>query len=269
MTVPFRFFILLLLTTHAAWAANFVRGQEVVALKGSSIVFRGFTDGQGRFATGPLEPGVYTVELRTPKGAPPTSARYFLALAGAKPLGDAVIRPGVALAMQAQVRRGTGIKGQVSARGGMVYVQPPSPTPAVSRNIGMVTPPVPLAQATPAPRIPLRRPSPTPAPSPVVRLAAAKLPAVPNAPAPRVNNPTPPRLVPANSPAPLPTPATYPPRIINGQRYFWTPIAPGSKLGRWISETVSAPPAAAAPSPARTSSSPQAKPRAKTTRKRQ
>ena len=150
MTLYFRLLCCaaLLFAVAAASAANVVPGLEIVALKGSATVFRGVTDGRGRFETGPLEPGIYTIEVRISKTAPPTSARYFLAIAGAKPLGDAMIRPGVALAIGAQVRTSAGIRGQVSARG-VVYVPAPSSSPA-SGNRSAVTANV-APQRTPAP----------------------------------------------------------------------------------------------------------------------
>ncbi len=118
----------ILLAASVASAANPVPGLEVLTKKGNAVVFRGVTNTKGRFETGPLEPGVYTVEVRTMPNTPPSSARFFLALAGAKPVGEATIRPGVAVAMEAMVRNPAGIRGQVTARGGIVYVPRPSPT---------------------------------------------------------------------------------------------------------------------------------------------
>ena len=325
MTLPFRLICsaALLFVASAASAANVVPGLEVVALKGSSTVFKGITDGRGRFETGPLEPGIYTIEVRIAKGMPPTSARYFLALAGAKPLGNAMIRPGVALAIGAQVRTSAGIRGQVSARG-VVYVPAPSSSPASgNRSAATANVPTPAANA-----IALRTSAPGPSPGPVAsnRPATANPPVasartrtgartgavasptaistvvspqaavaarpignqpkiingrpspapagsratIANASAPASNaialrTPTPgpstgpvARLAPLNRPAsanppvafartqavartiPAP-PVKYPPKIIDGRRYFWVPIAPGSNLGRWMPESVSRP----------------------------
>ncbi len=174
-----------------------VPGLEVVALKGSAVVFRGVTDAKGRFQTGPLEPGVYTIEVRTVPNTPPTSARFFLALAGAKPLGDATFRPGVAVAMNASVRNPAGIRGQVSARGGLVYVPRVAPTVASA--------PAPVAPAISAPKP-----------------AASRPPAI------SANNSLPPLVK---------RPAGLEQKVVNGQRYRWVPSRAGINMGRWMPES--------------------------------
>ena len=149
MTLYFRLLCcatLLFVVSAASAVNNGVPGLEVVAMQGSSTVFRGITDGSGRFQSGPLAPGNYTIEVRIAKGMPPSSARYFLALAGARPLGDAMIRPGVALAIGAQVRTSAGIRGQVSARG-VVYVPAPAPAPTSNRATRTANVPAPAANA--------------------------------------------------------------------------------------------------------------------------
>lgn len=248
----------ILLTASVVSAANVVPGLDIVVAKGSAVVFHGVTDGKGRFETGPLDPGVYTIEVRTAPNTPPSSARFFLSLGGAKPLGEATMRPGVALAMNATVRNPAGIRGQVSARGGIVYVRSsalanaeprsnPSPPPNTS-------PLRPTSQFTPAPPPPSNRPV---APNPSVasggnQAAARALPA---------SSPTA-AVVGPESPL-VRRPPGYQPKIINGRRYFWTPIAAGSNLGRWLPESVARPvgaepaktnppPTKASPTPSRT-----------------
>jgi hypothetical protein len=68
----------------------------------------------GRFATPPVEPGIYTFELRVLKTAPP--ALYFLLLAGAKPVSLPMADKDAVLMMNAQVRKARSVTGQVTAR---------------------------------------------------------------------------------------------------------------------------------------------------------
>ena len=82
--------------------------------QGRTKVFTAITDATGRFTTAPMEPGVYTFELRVLKTAPP--AQYFLILAGAKPVTAAMADKNAVLMMDAQVRRARSVTGQVTAR---------------------------------------------------------------------------------------------------------------------------------------------------------
>lgn len=199
-----------LLLSSAVFAANPVPRMEVVARQGSTILYRGFTNDRGRFSTGPLQPGIYTIDVLTVPNTPPTSARYFLSLSGAKPVGEATLRPGIAVSMDASVRRPTSIKGQVTARGGVVYVRPreavEASTPAAP------TPPRlnPFAVPTPSPAAGLRGSAPNTAARPT---------------------PVPPRMAPQAKPL-----SAYPPRVINGKTYYWVPVSPGSNMGRWLTE---------------------------------
>lgn len=225
----FRIFsVVFLLAVSTAWAAKSVPGIEVVVLNGSTIVFRGVTDGRGRFETGPLPPGIYTVEVRTMPNTPPTSARFFLSLAGAKPLGEATMRPGVALAMNASVRNPAGMKGQVTARGGIVYI--PARGTAQNNNPGSaptsptsVNPPRPRTAPTPPGA---RSMGPLVANTPVASSAKPGTAPAPSAGATGPNSPL------------VRRPAGYQPKIINGRRHFWRPITSGSNLGRWLPESV-------------------------------
>ncbi len=202
-----------ILAASSAPAANSVPGIEVVTMQGASVVHRAITDGKGRFETGPLAPGVYRVEVRTMPNTPPTAARFFLALAGAKPLGDATIRPGVALAMDAMVRNPNGIRGQVTARGGIVYV----PKPVLN------------ASGSPAPTLPKNAP---PAGNSVV---------------PSANGAPQQRLSPESDF--VRRPASAQPKIINGRRYVWVQTTAGSNIGRWMPERGARPVGSPSPSP--------------------
>ncbi|MEP6809460.1 MAG: hypothetical protein ABI992_04400 [Chthoniobacterales bacterium] len=210
-----------------AAALDGVPGLDVVAMRGSAIASKVVTDEKGRFQTGPLEPGVYTIEVRTVANTPPTSGRYFLALVGGRPLGDARIRSGVALAMEVQVRNSAGIKGQVTARG-FIYV-PRRSTTATTGNAVSTMPSLP---SKPAGTVPHASASARPAnatrnaalPAPVGNASAAQPVSVNNA-----------------NFVVVPRPANVQPRIINGRRYLWVPTVPGSNFGRWLPENVSRP----------------------------
>ena len=104
-----------LLAATRAFASSAAPGVQVVVKAGRATVFEAVTDATGRFVTAPLEPGLYSFEVRIPKNVV-TPARYFLALSGAKPVGEAMMMPGVPLMMQAQVRRPVSVRGQVTAR---------------------------------------------------------------------------------------------------------------------------------------------------------
>jgi hypothetical protein len=67
----------------AAFAANPAPSVQILAKSGKTTVFQAITDGEGKFYTPPLEPGIYLFEVRGPKIIGTT--RYFLSLAGARP----------------------------------------------------------------------------------------------------------------------------------------------------------------------------------------
>lgn len=87
----------ILLTASVASASNVAPNIEVTVKQASRTLFKGITDASGRFFTTPLEPGVYTFELRRPKTALP--AQYFLLLSGAKPVSPATSDRRVVLRM--------------------------------------------------------------------------------------------------------------------------------------------------------------------------
>ncbi len=187
-----------------AFASSAAPGVEVVVKAGRASVFQGLTDASGRFVTAPLEPGIYTFEVRIPKNVV-TPARYFLALSGAKPMGEALMKPGVPLLMQAQVRRLTSVRGQVTAR--RVIIVPATGTTTTSTtgaNAGSAT----STATTTAARTTTR---------PVSQEAAAPAP---------------------TSEGVASRPVGYQARMINGRRHYWVPIAPGSTLGRWMPDRV-------------------------------
>lgn len=133
MTSRFVFFLALLFAASPARAVdapaaspitrlvNVAANLEVTVTTGSTTVFKGYTDEHGKFETTPLAPGVYSFQLRIPKTII-TSARYTIALSGARPLGDALIGPGVALGMNAEVRRPGPVRGHVNALRALVPV---------------------------------------------------------------------------------------------------------------------------------------------------
>src|SRR5687768_10436105 len=90
-----------LLLCSSSFASNTAPNVQVVVKKGFSTVFKGITDGTGKFSTPALEPGPYRFELRAPKTVTP--ARYFLSLAGARPIGQTMTNPGGDLVMEAEV----------------------------------------------------------------------------------------------------------------------------------------------------------------------
>jgi hypothetical protein len=102
---------------------NVAANLEVTVVSGDTTVYKGYTDGTGRFETTPLEPGIYIFQLRIPRTMI-TPCRYTLVLGGARPLGDALVGAGVALGMNAQVRRPGPVRGQVTGR--RVILVPPT-----------------------------------------------------------------------------------------------------------------------------------------------
>ena len=243
----------LLLPASRASAANGVPGLEVVASNGSAKVFQGLTDGSGRFSTGPLPPGMYKFEVRVPKTFI-TPARYFLALSGARPLGEPMMSRGVAVAMDAQVRRVGEVRGQVTARPVMI-VPAANSAPAATTTVPRTAP-----SPAPAPAaMPTRSAVPVPGPRPMGILAEQQR--LPAATAPAVAKPavttTTARAATTASPRPMQTAAPQP-MLIDGKLHVWVPSAPGSLSGRWVPQTA---PATAAP---RATSSTTTAPRAQT-----
>ena len=169
-------------------------GLEVVVTSGGSVVFEGITDAEGRFATTPLPPGIYTFEVRVPKTIG-TESRYFLALSGAKPITQPLMRRDVAIMMDARVRSARSVRGQVTARHVTIFTQPASASPGAN---------------------------PASVPARVAPAAAARAPAASTA-------------TPSSA-----GPSAYQQRVINGRRHVWEPLAPGSRLGRWVPEQPSA-----------------------------
>ena len=293
MTSRFIFFLALLFTAASAGAADvtpapairyvdLAANLEVSVVKGGGTVFKGYTDERGRFETTPLEPGVYIFQLRIPKTMI-TPARYTLALSGARPLGDALVGGGVALALNAEVRRSGPVRGHVNGRRVIIVPAPApltagaaTPSPTVNRPVAtrtMATPPRSGINSTMTSTATQSAPARSSvAAAPVNRTAVAT-------PSPTMNNPavtrtmaTPPRSsissVPtatstaslplratlastasSTAPAPprlVPRPANSQPRIVNGRRYVWVASAPNSNLGYWAPDNIGVQPANAA-----------------------
>ena len=110
-----------------------------------------------------------------------------------------------------------GIRGQVTARGGIVYI----------------------------PRTVLNGPTATATPSPANSVPAG------NSAGPRTaTQATRPTRDPVSPESDfVQRPASSQPKIINGRRYFWVPTSAGSNLGRWMPESVARPVRSASPSP--------------------
>lgn len=225
--------------------------------QGRTKVFTGITDVTGRFTTPPIEPGVYTFELRALKTAPP--AQYFLILSGAKPVTAAMADKNAVLMMNAQVRTARSVTGQVTAR--RLRIVPPADASAAANQPAMTLAPTPAATPTAvlsrsqavavgrtaAPArvaVPARIVTPTRAgtvttapaavPAPPVRAAAQMRTAAPV----RAASPSAPRnqAAPAATPTSglVPRPVGYQSKMINGRPHVWVPMAPGSTLGRWV-----------------------------------
>ncbi|MDQ6626714.1 MAG: carboxypeptidase regulatory-like domain-containing protein [Verrucomicrobiota bacterium] len=244
---------LLLFPTSIVYAGHPAPGVQVTVNKGGTAVFRTVTDATGQFTTGDLEPGEYQIDVRGVKVVPPV--RYFLVLSGARPLGQTLTNAGGDLAMQAQVRRLTSIRGQVSAS--RIIVLPGLNQPTNATSAGAATPASlnnvrPVAMTAAADQRPSAVGAGTQGRSPstattsnsatsVGRSAAAAAPsntprsavAVASSSAhPTAASPT----APAASASTAATPVTGS-KIIGGKRYIWVPSAPGSKLGHWVPET--------------------------------
>ena len=254
---------------------------------GRTKVFEGVTDASGRFVTTPLEPGLYTFELRIPKGFV-SSARYFLALSGAKPVGDAMTSPAVPLMMQAQVRRLTSVRGQVTGRrvaviptiattatggtattttaGTTVATRVSATTPArtagdvpaatVGARMSIGSRTIPARRTTAAPRstgavsatATPRTTTTPPAPRAMTAPRTAAAPPTNSGRAVATTRAATPTAAPATTTQGLAArPGNFEPRMINGRRHYWVPIAPGSTLGRWVPDRAGRPGATAAP----------------------
>jgi len=225
----------LTLSAGLAFAANPAPNVAVIVTNSQgTAVFEGITDGTGRFVTPPLAPDLYTIELRSLKTAAP--ARYFLALSGARPVGQAMGNL-MALKMQAQVTSTKPVTGEVRAL--RVVLVPASPTPAANPLTPAVTSSAPVRTTTAATA---SSPSATVA-APVSRPAAGPATSASFLSAARLPSSTPARPAPM-SPL-IHRPAVTQPRTINGQRYVWQQASPTSTLGRWVPESVPA----ATPSP--------------------
>lgn len=241
------------------YAGHPAPGVQVLVNLGGATVFKGITDTTGQFSTGALEPGVYAIEVRGPKVVPPV--RYFLVLSGARPVGQTMTNAAGDLAMQAQVRRPTSLRGQVSAN--RIIVLPGGTPPPGARPVGLPvaaslsSSPRPVSQPAVASQKPSANVATAPVRAAVPNAAAAVVRSTnqsPVMPSPRANLPQPATVIvpsarPASSPA-RSIPQTAPIvtgsvaatqatgyRIIGGKRYLWVPSAPGSNLGHWVLAT--------------------------------
>ncbi len=194
-------------------------------MNGRITVFKGYTDERGRFETTPLEPGVYIFQLRIPQTIINTPARYTLVLSGARPLGDALVGHGVALALNAEVRRPGPVRGHVNGR--RVRVAPAPALGAQGATTTAATGNLPVVARTGT--TPLRRTSSatiaTPTASTPMRAAVVS---------------TPSAASPA-TPSLIPRPANSQPRLVNGRRYVWVSNGPDSNLGSWVPDNTGAP----------------------------
>ena len=258
---------LLLLGASTAVASSVAPNVQVNVKQGRTTVFTAITDARGRFATVPMEPGIYTFELRALRTAPP--AQYFLLLSGAKPVSAAMADQKAVLMMDAQVRRPRSATGQVTAR--RLRIAAPQPAPA-GPNANQVpigatatapqratapaaappraTTPAPARATTPARvAVPVRATSTAPT-SPVSArpaipsgVVSRSIPTQPSAARPAAARPVAPTastrpaaakpVAPAAS-TPTARPANTRTRMINGKPHVWVPIAPGSTVGRWV-----------------------------------
>ena len=209
----------LLCGVSTAPAASVAPNVQVNVKQGRTKLFTGVTDGSGRFTTVPLQPGVYTFELRALKTAPP--AQYFLLLSGAKPVSTAMADKKAVLMMDAQVRTPRSVTGQVTAR----RLRIATPEGAAAAPAGVAAP---VSAATPAAAGTAAAPARTAVavqPATASRVAAQPQMATPRQAAPSAA---------ASATGLAPRPVGYQTKMINGRPHIWMPIAPGSTLGRWV-----------------------------------
>lgn len=222
----------LLFGASSAFAGNPAPNVQILVKKGGLTAFKGLTDGEGKFNTAALEPGIYQFEVRGPKIVGP--ARYFLALAGARPVGETMTNADGDLAMQAEVKRLTSVRGQVRATR---VLRLPAPTPPESVATSAPVAAVPgrgfasgMSRATSGPTA-------YRAPGQAATAPRANLPGTSQVPAaaPRTAIPNG-RAAASASPAIISIGSSpiMKPRIIEGKRYLWVPTTSGSRLGRWV-----------------------------------
>ena len=226
----------LLLLSPTAFASNPAPGVQVIVKNGSSTVFRGVTDGSGKFYTPPLAAGTYLFDVRGPKALAPN--RYFLALSGARPLGEAMTNTAGDLAMQAEVRDGKSVRGQVRAFRVLRNPLPMDPAMASTSSasgVGFQNAPVPSGPSgyyAPSSQIATTRPVMTAPP------ASMQTAARPAAAAQTTARPVTTNQMPVNTSAPAAPsaarPATPLPLMIGGKRFIWVATTPGSTAGRWV-----------------------------------
>ena len=231
VTYLLRFVLLAALCVGAStgFASSGAPNVQVNVMQGRTKIFTGLTDANGRFTTVPVEPGVYTFELRALKTAPP--AQYFLLLSGAKPVSPPMADQKAVLTMNAQVRRPRSVTGQVTAR--RLRIISPEAASASPANVAAPAA-AQTARATAA--APVRATAPV-QPATAGRVAAQPQMAMPTrAAGPSSSNAArqaaPFSLAPATGLAPRPV--GYQSKMINGRPHVWVPIAPGSTLGRWV-----------------------------------
>ena len=211
----------LLCGVSTAPAASVAPNVQVNVKQGRTKLFTGVTDGSGRFTTVPLEPGIYTFELRALKTAPP--AQYFLLLSGAKPVSTAMADKKAVLMMDAQVRTPRSVTGQVTAR----RLRIATPEGAAAAPAGIAAPAsaaAPTRTATATAAAPART-AVSVQPATSGRVATQPQMAMPRQAAPSAA---------ASATGLAPRPVGYRTKMINGRPHIWMPIAPGSTLGRWV-----------------------------------
>ena len=204
-----------LLLASAAFAASPAPNVQILAKSGKVTVYQAITDGEGKFATPPLEPGIYLFEVRGPKIIGAT--RYFLSLAGARPAGETLTDAAGNIAMQAEVRRPTSVRGQVRATR---VLRLPPPDAMASQANGDVSPLNPVTASSTA----YRPPSSQSAAFTTTPTAARATP---------VTQMTRSGTAPSRDLSATRSPLPQQPMIIGGKRYIWAP-ATGTNPGRWV-----------------------------------
>jgi hypothetical protein len=202
------------LVASAAFAASPAPNVQILAKSGKVTIFQAITDGEGKFSTPPLEPGIYLFEVRGPKIIGAT--RYFLSLAGARPAGETLTDAAGNLAMQAEVRRPTSVRGQVRATR---VLRLPPPDAMASQASGDVSSLNPVTAGSTGYRSPSSQ-SATFNSAPT----AARATAVTQAPV---------GSAPSRDLSATRSPSPQQPMIIGGKRFIWSP-ATGTKPGRWV-----------------------------------